>query len=378
MSGEIPPLKEHVQSLLSGRMDLDEHEAQLALRALEESPELREWLRTQYRMDTLLNLALNPESADFPNRLRVASANPSTELFLQRVHSARTSRRLKRTPARLRHGLFVAMAAVLSIGFCAALTWHYSQNQSENGAVLSGEVQVNSQNVAQIPSDADFTVTGNHAAVITLGDDSRAELSPTSRASLHATQNGERDCELVTGSGSFSLNGGTRINTGVASVSGDHTQVAATWTSAKPAVTHPASGQVTDDGHVRSLKISVSSGSARILTAQQTQLLHPHETLVIDVSTRHAVTSSHRGFQGQVWSVAHQVLSWALAVGDARSQRTCLIPRDLAVTIDGVSADPSEIRKGDLIELQFAPGTTDQVVSAQVTTPVDPAPAPSH
>jgi hypothetical protein len=41
---------------------------------------------------------------------------------------------------------------------------------------------------------------------------------------------------------------------------------------------------------------------------------------------------------------------------------------DVAVTVNGVKGDPSEIRTGDAIEVQFAPKSTDVVVAAKVTS----------
>ena len=360
-------MKEHLQALLAGRLALDEAEAARALAALQGSPELALWLRSQYQMDALLTMALRDEAVDFPNRIRAATANPATEDFLARLQQARAQRLQLQARMRFRQGVFAAAAALLVVGVCGALAWATLRADASQGQVLVGQVQVNSRDVRQIPLDQDFTVTGSQTAVISFGHDSQAELSPASQASLHANTDGSRNCELDAGSGTFCLHGASRINAGTASVSGDNaqvsTQVLAQW-SATPRRAPLTAGTPA----LRSLEISVTSGKAQIVCEQQSQVLHPHETLILEMTAKHTVATSHRGFKGTVWAVANQVADLALAVGDARSQRTCIIPKDLVVEIDGQQADPLDIRRGDAIEVQFAPNRTDLVVAARITT----------
>jgi len=360
-------VKEHLLALLTGRLELDEEEAARALAALQASPELCRWLRAQYRMDAALSLALRADPVDFPNRIRAAAANPATEDFLARLQQARAQRLQLQARMRRRQGVFAAVAALLIVGLCGALAWVSLHPDASSNQVLVGQVQVNRQDVHQIPLDQDFTVTGSHTAVISFGHDSQVELTPSSQASLHANTDGSRNCELDAGSGTFSLHGASRINAGTASVSGENaqlpTQVIAQWSA-----TPRQAPQLAANPALRSLEISVNSGKAQIVCEHQSQVLHPHETLILEMTAKHTVATSHRGFKGTVWAVANQVADLALAVGDARSQRTCIIPKDLVVEIDGQKADPLDIRRGDAIDVQFAPNRTDLVSAARITT----------
>jgi len=368
-------VKEDLQALLGRRLELDEAEAARALAALQGSPELCQWLRSQYHMDALLTMALRADQVDFPNRIRAARANPATEDFLGRLRKARSQRRQLQARMRHRQGIVAALAGVLIVGLCGALAWASLRPDAGPGQVLVGQVQVNRLEVRQIPLDQDFTVTGSRPAVISFGHDSQAELAPSSQASLHANTDGSRNCELDTGSGTFSLHGASRINAGTASVSGDNAQ-AATQVLAQWSATPRRAPLMAENPALRSLEFSVTSGKAQITCQQQSQVLHAHETLILEMTAKHTVATSHRGFKGTVWAVANQVADLALAVGDARSQRTCIIPKDLVVQIDGQQADPLDIRRGDAIEVQFAPNRTDLVVAARVTTSHGPGDRP--
>jgi hypothetical protein len=396
-----PADRQWLMPLLATQLqDLSEEEAQGALTALQGSPELRHWLRGQYQMEDLLSRALDPERDDFVNRVLHGRYRASSAQFVHRVTAAQKARRRR---ASWMPWIPVGVAAMLAISALCTVSWvMYGDNQSSAGRVLTGEVMVGQETdpVRDVPADSAFTVTGSEPAVIALGNGSNAVFSPDSHARLHARDGGSDSCELEAGRGDFHLDGKGQLNVGGAQVRGDDTQVVAEWLPPKPlappvAGAKPSAAGPTPGG--RSLEVTVSFGQAQVnlphlaelLTPAQAaaqarspqaqvahpaQVLHPHESVVIVMADRQRVISERKVLKGQVCEIAEQTADWALAIGDARSQRSCILPKDTKVLINGVAGDLSQVARGDQIEVQWTVDKPERLIQVLVRH-VDAPPA---
>ncbi len=356
-----PERRARLAALLSDRrLETDELEAQRAVAALGADAEDRRWLREQYRMDDLLSRALDPLRMDFPNRVLHARRRNNSERFVRRITASARARRRPRL--RLdQTWLPAAIAAVIALGVVGLTSfalWSGGGAHADAipgaiaGEVLNGSVQVDQQNVTQVPSDSAFTVSDQAPAEIKSGENMRVVLQPKSHAEFHVDPQGERYLTLETGSGSFQLTNQAHVQAGTAIVRSDSARVAATWSPM------PEGGASTSANASagRQLRLSVTEGQAKVQVADRSHVLQSNEALLLDVE-RNKVMRTRHVYHGPLRSIVHQAYSTALEVGDQRLQRSYLVTSDVQVTVDGKPVDADQLEVGDVVDMIC---TTDQ------------------
>ena len=181
------------------RNEMTEAEAEAVSHALQADPALRTWLRAQLEMEDLIARAMQPERADFINRIDAAlDRGRDSERVVARVRALVGSdaagnrlrsasqrgkglaRPARRSMLRLSPWNLAAAATVAVLLTAAAVV---STRPADRHQVLTGDIVVGDASVRDIPDGSHFTVTGDAPAVVRLGAGSQAEFSPSSTAS---------------------------------------------------------------------------------------------------------------------------------------------------------------------------------------------------
>jgi ferric-dicitrate binding protein FerR (iron transport regulator) len=149
-----------------------------------------------------------------PDRRRRFVERWLLEVQLRKVFSGLVPvRPAAKRPARRFSWVGVGAAAAVLLALGAFLLGRFGGKQAPAAEVASGQVRIDGAEVERIPAGVWFDIVGGSSAVLRLPDGSRAELEPTSRASLQERPaEGRSAVALAEGGGVFQVaHGGGRF-----------------------------------------------------------------------------------------------------------------------------------------------------------------------
>lgn len=397
-------MKDALLPFFTHRYDMTEAEAEGVALALANDPALRTWLRDQLEMEDLIARALQPERADFANRVHAAlDRGRDSERFVARVRDLvtttsntnrnRTASQRSKGPARQPSSSpaisfspwGLAAAASIAVLLTAVVVW--STRPSDQHQVLHGDIVVGDASVRDIPDGSHFTVTGDEPAIVSLNSGSQAEFSPASTASIRSAPHASAQVvQLDAGSGDFRLGKGAQelqVETALGTITGSGKDGAFTATFAEEpgpgASPMPAGAHGTSTGSPQNgvLTVTVHTGSAHIDVKGKRQVILADEARVFSMVG--GTLTDERSLHGMLKSLNPSGPVASISVFDhAAGLISIPLGPNTQVRINGVDATPSDLKLGEHVEVRVArePGSPARLILAK--SPSSKKPEPSH
>ena len=390
-------------AFFSHRNDMTAEEAAAVLQVLAGDPALCRWLRDQLEMEDLLARMLQPERADFVNRIHaelhrgrdrerfVARVRElvSSDRAAMRVRAASTQARVKPAPRLARPRRFwlspwsIATAASLAVMLTAVVV--VANRPAIRHQVLQGDIIVGNANVRDIPDGSNFTVAGDAPAVVRLGSGSQAEFSPASTASIRSASHAASPVvQLDAGSGDFQVGQGgqeLRVETSLGTITSSGRDGAFTATFNEEPATSAGAAQPGDHGapvtahRTGVLTVTVHTGSAHVEVKGKRQVILADEMRVFSMVG--GTLTDERSVRGALKSLNPSGPVASVSVSDHATGLTSIpIGPNTTVLINGAPAAATDLKLGEHVDVRVSKeaGSVASLILVKRSTPKKPDP----